>query len=114
VAVGWTDQGVRDLVQDRLADLTRREQRRQRPTQPDLASIEPAHARPGLGAVDNDAPLVEAVPAENLVREAYRFIDVHGAPAGSKGTISLTLERPADETAPRRPSPVDYSSKLEA
>ena len=84
VTVARPDQGVGDLVEDRVADLAVGVEGRQRGAQTERAGREPADTRPALGGVVLDGPLGQAVHLQQVLGEGVGVAQVHVADATSR------------------------------
>ena len=79
MAVLGADEGVGDLVEDRVAHLLLGVQLGQRTGEPDLPLAEPADAGPGLGSIGHDSPAVELVIGHQSSRHRQRVVHSHPA-----------------------------------
>jgi hypothetical protein len=71
---------VGDLVEDGVADLLGRIEKRERSREGDLPSLRPARTEATAGVVEGERPAVEAVPPHEGDRELPGVGEVHAAP----------------------------------
>jgi hypothetical protein len=78
------DQGMRNLVQDRLADFIISVQPSERLAEPDHSGRGATYPGPGLGVVEGEGPARQAVPLDQLSRQGGGSIEFHDDPRSAR------------------------------
>jgi len=97
VAAG--DQGMRDLVQDRVAHLVDLVEERQRPRERDHLSRRPAAAKPPLGPVELEPPVGQPVRLHQLPREQASRVHIHPSILAARPTRCRAMGRQVSAAA---------------